>query len=386
MPNDNALTTISNGEGDPITQMLMRAATDPNFDPQKFEVAVRFLTDREEKANLRAFNRAMGRVAANLTAVDKDGKAPRYRYTTLDAMLKVIRPVCAPEGIQFRFGTQPPTIPGNQCVTCVLSHDDGHESIIALEAPTQETTGIRGGAIQMNDIQAIGSTLTYLKRYALGMAFTLILADEQDDDGVAAGKPRPVVSTPSRDVKPDTARAASKYPKVFATLQTIPTLERLDDYKSHPKFTAWWDGEAKIARANGKMIDDMLYARRLELEAIAESERVVAEARTKAETQQRMVDNFDRGEAQRKEEQAEQQGEPASSDLDLDEAEQSDTTVKVDAVPALLGMIAASETRADLGALVQNRDFAVPLGLLATPDRNRVETAFNARHAALPQP
>ena len=222
----------------------------------------------------------------------------------------------------------------------------------------------------MNDMQAIGSTATYLKRYALAMQFTLILEDEQDDDGEANGKggaPKPPTSRPPRDVKPDTARAAAKYPKIFAQLQTVPSLERLDNFKSHPKFTAWWDAEAKIAHANGKLIDDMLYARRLELEAIAESERVVAEARAKTAA------------AQTKPE------EPASSDLELDMDEPAKPAELSAAALELLARINSCQTGVALDSLLTAPEFSRPFSALPIAEGDQLQVALKQRYTEVPR-
>jgi hypothetical protein len=62
-------------------------------------------------------------------------------------------------------------------VTCVLSHNLGHSEETTLSGPPDKTGN-------KNDIQAIGSTLTYLQRYSLMQA--LGLAASNDDDGNAA--------------------------------------------------------------------------------------------------------------------------------------------------------------------------------------------------------
>lgn len=176
---------------DPFLTLIERAARDPAFDMQKFD-ALMMARERElARLSHAAFNRSMGLAQADMQAVQRDGKNTylNARYSTLDAMLKVILPAIAPYGLHVRFGTAPAPTQGWKCVTCIVSHDDGHVEITAMEGPIQQTTGVRGGQTQMNDLQAAGSTTTYLKRYALGMAFTLVLSDEQDDDGEAS---RPV--------------------------------------------------------------------------------------------------------------------------------------------------------------------------------------------------
>jgi len=179
----NDIVPAGNG-GNELTALLMRAATDPNFSPQNFEVAMKFIADREDKIAHRAFNRAMALTQAELESVERTGKNDhlRARYATLDGMLSEILPKASQHGLSIRFGSQPPVEPGMKCVTCTVAHDDGHHETTALEGPVV-TTGSQGGRMQMTAIQAVGSTVTYLKRYLLGMVFSLVLSDEQDDDG-----------------------------------------------------------------------------------------------------------------------------------------------------------------------------------------------------------
>ncbi|HEY2418841.1 MAG TPA: hypothetical protein VGH84_13035, partial [Steroidobacteraceae bacterium] len=55
-------------------------------------------------------------------------------------------------------------------------------------------TGSQGGRMAVTPVQAIGSTVTYLRRYLLGMVWNTVLADDDDDgEGTrrAAAAPMP---------------------------------------------------------------------------------------------------------------------------------------------------------------------------------------------------
>lgn len=183
---------VTTNGSDPVTALLMRAATDPAFDSQKFETAVAFVKEREAKAERRAYNDAMARISEKLDAIPKTGKNDylRSKYAEKDAMLAIIKPIAAEHGVGIRFGSQPPSRPGVQCVTCITSLG-AHEEITVLEGPVVMPAPSRDGKTQMTPIQAVGSTTTYLERYLLGMVFSLVLADEQDDDGEATRTPPP---------------------------------------------------------------------------------------------------------------------------------------------------------------------------------------------------
>ncbi len=203
---------------DPVTALLMRAATDPAFDSQKFETAVAFVKEREAKAERRAYNDAMARISEKLDAIPKTGKNDylRSKYAEKDAMLAIIKPIAAEYGVGIRFGSQTPSRPGVQCVTCITSLG-AHEEITVLEGPVVMPAPSRDGKTQMTPIQAVGSTTTYLERYLLGMVFSLVLADEQDDDGEATRQRPPTPggkrSAWQRNSTPDAPRQPPPIPQ-----------------------------------------------------------------------------------------------------------------------------------------------------------------------------
>lgn len=101
-------------------------------------------------------------------------------YADFSAIAKAVDPILAEHGLSYRFRTaQAERI----SVTCVLEHRDGHSEETTLAGPADKTGS-------KNDIQAIGSTLTYLQRYSLVQALGLAAAD--DDDGNTAAEARPI--------------------------------------------------------------------------------------------------------------------------------------------------------------------------------------------------
>jgi hypothetical protein len=202
---------VPSGNGsEPMLALIQRAATDPNFDILKFQSLVdAWRAERATQAH-RAFNEAMARAQADMREVPKNASNDylRARYAKLDPMLQVVLPAAQRYGLTVRFGTQPPSQPGFQCVTCIVSLGD-HSETTAIEGPILVAgASSQSGRAQMTPIQAVGSTVTYLKRYILGLTFALILSDEQDDDGEALrgrGGPTPPSTPPfqaERDSRP----------------------------------------------------------------------------------------------------------------------------------------------------------------------------------------
>ncbi len=173
---------------DPMFLMIQRAATDPGFDMEKFQMLLNeYRHERTTKAR-REFNEAMAATQAAIGPVLRDRKNTHLgnRYATLDAMLDAILPIASANGLNVRFGSASSSQPGWQCVTCIISKGD-HTETLTLEAPVVSPPMSSGGRTQMTPIQAVGSTTTYLKRYLISNAFALRTSEAgtvpDDDDG-----------------------------------------------------------------------------------------------------------------------------------------------------------------------------------------------------------
>lgn len=117
---------------------------------------------------------------------DKDGA--RSKYATLKAILGVVRPILLSKGVRIRHGAER-----------TFSTDDGggmkgrlvpvYTDLIYMPTGEFERTQIEIPLMKM-DPQAMGSAITYGRRYTLIAALGLA-TDEADDDGEAA-KPRDI--------------------------------------------------------------------------------------------------------------------------------------------------------------------------------------------------
>ena len=130
---------------------------------------------------------ALVNAQGNMPATTKDGKGYNYTYTTLDQIINKARPVLVANGLVI---VQAPVSDNGQLgVTSRLLHESGQwlESTI-MAAPDADKQKVA--------IQAAGSIITYLRRYAY--AAILGLADETDTDGV----PTPVKPAPRKVEQP----------------------------------------------------------------------------------------------------------------------------------------------------------------------------------------
>jgi len=120
---------------------------------------------------------ALAKAQAEMSNVIKDSANPHFRskFASLAAVRDVVIPALSAQGISI---VQMPgnTEDGRVSIRTMLLHESG-----TLDCGTVATTvTVRGG----NEAQALGSALTYLRRYALS---AIAGVAQEDDDGNASG-------------------------------------------------------------------------------------------------------------------------------------------------------------------------------------------------------
>ena len=143
-------------------------------------------TKTVQKATAKTFHQ---KLLAALTAihqigVKKTGTNPMFKssYATLGEILKVVQPKLLAEGLILRFDSKQ----DGELLTIVASITDGENDVNSMAS-----SDIPSGN---NRVQAVGSCLTYLRRYSVSML--LGLEGEVDDDGNAyQPKPKAVANS-----------------------------------------------------------------------------------------------------------------------------------------------------------------------------------------------
>lgn len=168
-----------------ITPMrLLEIATQQGADVEKLGKLMELQLAWEANEARKAFVAALNAFKANPPSISKNKDVLhngvfKYRHATLDNVSGIIGAGLAAVGISHRWETEQ-----RECgvikVTCILTHSQGHSERVPLEA-TPDTSGSK------NDIQAVGSTVTYLQRYTL-LAATGMAVKDQDDDGAGGRK------------------------------------------------------------------------------------------------------------------------------------------------------------------------------------------------------
>lgn len=155
----------------------------------------------QTSTTLGALAAAMAKAQAGLESASKNAKNPhlRTRYADLDSVVDTIRPVlaahglCVVQGASFSDGLA--TIE-----TRVIHGESGEWVSDCLSCPVGAPKGV-------SDAQALGSALTYLRRYSL-LAMACV-APGDDDDGHAAGR---------RDAAPQARRPSTDAARMAAWL------------------------------------------------------------------------------------------------------------------------------------------------------------------------
>ncbi|MHB1799627.1 MAG: ERF family protein [Vulcanimicrobiaceae bacterium] len=97
-----------------------------------------------------------------------------YDHATLDSIVEIVGAALSAQGLQHSWRTE--QLDGGLIkVTCILTHILGHTESTSLQGGRDESGG-------KNNIQAVGSTVSYLQRYTL-LAITGLATGDMDDDG-----------------------------------------------------------------------------------------------------------------------------------------------------------------------------------------------------------
>jgi hypothetical protein len=157
--------------------------------------------------SIAAIATALAAAAPHLLHAGKDRQNPhlRNRYATLEAVVDAVREPLAAQGVAF---IQAPSVAeGRVRVTTRLIHSSGEWLECSLELPVPEPKGITMA-------QAIGSAVTYGRRYTL--AALCGVGAEEDDDGSGTGQARSLrrVRVPvASEAAPQAAPQAPPEPK-----------------------------------------------------------------------------------------------------------------------------------------------------------------------------
>ena len=159
-----------------MMQIISRAAADPACDLDKMErlLSMKERIDKEE--NSRQFNSDMASMQIEMPSVAERGTGHNIKYATFEDINDVAKPIMSKYGFAVSFKVVE-TDRGVR-VTGLLLHRSGHREETEMTFPS-DTSGSK------NAVQALGSSISYAKRYIMSAMLNITTRGE-DDNGFAA--------------------------------------------------------------------------------------------------------------------------------------------------------------------------------------------------------
>jgi hypothetical protein len=110
---------------------------------------------------------------ANFGETSSGKKGASYRYSDLDNLINTVKDAESTAGLSHDFKTTQDNN-GWVTITCILSHIGGHSETDTIKAPPDKSGG-------KNDIQAMKSTVSYLRRATLESVLGLSQGGDDND-------------------------------------------------------------------------------------------------------------------------------------------------------------------------------------------------------------
>jgi hypothetical protein len=150
---------------------------------------IEFKERLEQDQARKAYNRAMAEFQALCPAIPKTGRATistksggRYEYSfpQLDVIMEIVRPHLASCGLSVTFSDFV-LEDGHIALSCLIRHSEGHIESHPIRMPID-----RGANV--NDMQKVGISNSYARRYGVVNALNLVGADPDSDGNLPGTK------------------------------------------------------------------------------------------------------------------------------------------------------------------------------------------------------
>lgn len=167
-----------------LMNFVAQALTDPRVDVAKLDALLRMQREVEADDARRQFTAALHAAQAEMPRVQKNGRVDLgtgkggYDFATWEDMDRALRPIMARHGFSLAFDMAMKE-GGGAIVTGTLQHVAGHSKAASIPLALDAGAG-------RNNLQAMGSTLSYGKRYVAEMLFNIV-REGRDDDGKLGG-------------------------------------------------------------------------------------------------------------------------------------------------------------------------------------------------------
>ena len=165
------------------SEMLMRAAQAPDVDAAKIRELWEIKREMDAAEARTAFYRAMKACQDEIRPIVKTSQNAQTgsKYAKLEAIDRLIRPIYQKHGFALMWNSPvfEATNQNKVNVGCKVIHTAGHAEPFTLPGPL-DIAGLKGNQ-NKTEMHALGSSLSYLKRYLKCFIFDITLTDEVDD-------------------------------------------------------------------------------------------------------------------------------------------------------------------------------------------------------------
>lgn len=215
----NQVAVQAQTQSNAIMDFIQRAASDNTVDIDKLERLIVMSERMQAKNAEQAFNAAMAQMQCEMPTVFEGATNSHTKntYATLDDINRAVKSVMQSHGFAVTFKVQ--HVSSGVSVTGILMHSAGHREETTLLLPIDTGPG-------RSTVQAVGSSVTYGKRYVMCALLNITTGDAPDDDG-AGGAPEPLV-TPAqvKQIEALLAQCADRtkagFEKMYSSADQVP--------------------------------------------------------------------------------------------------------------------------------------------------------------------
>jgi hypothetical protein len=155
--------------------LFERLARDPSVDVEKLERLIGMQERILAHAAKSAFNTAFAAMQGDIPTIVEHGKTDKGTYARLEDIIDKVRPVLKRHGFTLSHRTEWPDAKTVKVIG-ILTHQEGHERTSEFLSSADQTGS-------KNAIQALGSAVSYGRRYTTKDLLAIVTTDEDDDGG-----------------------------------------------------------------------------------------------------------------------------------------------------------------------------------------------------------
>ena len=173
-----------------MISMIERMAKDDKVDVEKMARILEMRFQIQQQQALTEFNNALAEAQAEMEPVRKDCQNPqtRSKFASFFALDEAVRPIYTEQGLTVSFDTDPANSRPGEILVLAYVSKGAFTRTYKIMMPA-DGVGAKGGMV-MTKTHAVGSAVTYARRYLLSAIFNIATSDS-DDDGNAASRRAP---------------------------------------------------------------------------------------------------------------------------------------------------------------------------------------------------